>query len=110
MQALTIAAFAISGVAAQVNRYTATSTSAVFAAQATAKTGHETSKVPGKAFDRFMTIWLENTDFSMAAGDPNLHWLAQQGITLTNYFGVTHPSEPNYAASKSLASSVDHMY
>jgi len=22
--------------------------------------------------------------------------LAAQGITLTNYFGVTHPSEPNY--------------
>lgn len=103
MQALTIAAFAITGVAAQINRYTTTSTSAVYAAQATAKTSHETSNVPGKAFDRFITIWLENTDYDMAAGDPNLNWLAQQGITLTKYFGVTHPSEPNYVASKFLA-------
>lgn len=29
----------------------------------------------------------------------NLVWLAEQGITLENYFGVTHPSEPNYVAS-----------
>jgi acid phosphatase len=25
--------------------------------------------------------------------------LAKEGILLTNYFGVTHPSEPNYCAS-----------
>jgi acid phosphatase len=25
--------------------------------------------------------------------------LAKEGILLTNYFAVTHPSEPNYAAS-----------
>lgn len=29
----------------------------------------------------------------------NLAWLATKGITLENYFGVTHPSEPNYVAS-----------
>ncbi|KAK1817890.1 hypothetical protein LTR12_007642, partial [Friedmanniomyces endolithicus] len=34
-----------------------------------------------------------------AAGDPNLAWLAQKGITLENYFGVTHPSEPNYVSA-----------
>jgi acid phosphatase len=27
-----------------------------------------------------------------------MQWLASQGITLTNYWAVTHPSEPNYAA------------
>lgn len=27
------------------------------------------STVPGKAFNRFVTIWLENTDYSKAAGD-----------------------------------------
>ena len=27
-----------------------------------------------------------------------MQWLASQGITLTNYFAATHPSEPNYAA------------
>ena len=55
--------------------------------------------VKGKAFDRVVIIWNENTDFDKAQGDPNLAWLATKGITLSNYFGVTHPSEPNYVAS-----------
>ena len=25
--------------------------------------------VPGKAFDRYVSIWFENTDYDMAAGD-----------------------------------------
>jgi acid phosphatase len=58
-----------------------------------------TSDVKGKNFDRFVVIWLENTDFLQAAEEPNLAWLASQGITLTNYWAVTHPSEPNYMAS-----------
>ncbi|KAK5110305.1 hypothetical protein LTR62_006158 [Meristemomyces frigidus] len=79
---------------------TATSTAAVYAAQATAATdAHNTGDVPGKAFDRFITIWLENTDYSKAANDSNLAWLATKGITLENYLGVTHPSEPNYIAA-----------
>lgn len=81
------------------NLYTATQPASVFAAQATALTSSPTSNVTGKAFDRIMIIWNENTDFTMAAGDPSLGLLAKQGITLNNYFGVTHPSEPNYCAS-----------
>lgn len=97
---LALGALAVSGAAAQFSTInTATSTASVYAAQATAKTSSPSSKVPGKAFDRFITIWLENTDFTMAAGDPNLAALAQKGITLENYFGVTHPSQPNYVAS-----------
>jgi len=46
-----------------------------------------------------VTIWLENTDYDNAFGDPNLQWLASQGISVHNYFGVTHPSMPNYIAS-----------
>jgi acid phosphatase len=34
----------------------------------------------------------------LAAADPNLQYLATQGILLTNYYAVTHPSEPNYCA------------
>jgi acid phosphatase len=34
----------------------------------------------------------------LAAGDPNLQYLASQGILLTNFYAVTHPSEPNYCA------------
>ncbi|KAF2089184.1 phosphoesterase-domain-containing protein [Saccharata proteae CBS 121410] len=55
--------------------------------------------VPGKAFDRIAIIWLENTDYDKAIGDPNLAWLASKGITLSSYHGVTHPSEPNYVAN-----------
>jgi acid phosphatase len=57
------------------------------------------SKVKGKAFDRIAIVWLENTDYDLAAGDPNLAWLAKKGISLTNHFAVTHPSMPNYAAA-----------
>ncbi|PPQ79028.1 hypothetical protein CVT25_002337 [Psilocybe cyanescens] len=55
--------------------------------------------VPGRVFDRFVSIWLENTDFDGASADPNFAALTKQGIKLTNYFAVTHPSEPNYIAS-----------
>jgi hypothetical protein len=119
MAALAVGALAIAGVAAQPQGWqhqggysnpnatalepdvnTATATGAVYSAQATAANYNgATTNVKGKAFDRFVTIWLENTDFSKAAEDPNLAWLATKGITLNNYFGVTHPSEPNYCAS-----------
>jgi acid phosphatase len=62
--------------------------------------GYKTSDwVKGKAFDRVAIIWLENTDYDLAAGDPSLKSLAKKGITLTNHFAVTHPSMPNYAAA-----------
>ena len=78
---------------------TATGTADVAAAAATALTSSPTSNVPGKAFNRFAVIWLENTDYLKAAGDPNLSYLAAMGITLSNYHAVTHPSQPNYMAS-----------
>ncbi|KFY59105.1 hypothetical protein V496_05836 [Pseudogymnoascus sp. VKM F-4515 (FW-2607)] len=57
-----------------------------------------TSNVKGKGFDRIVQIWLENTDYALAANDPSMKELAKQAITLSNYHAVTHPSEPNYAA------------
>ncbi|KGO69482.1 Phosphoesterase [Penicillium italicum] len=69
------------------------------AARATALPYSPVSNVKGLAFDRFVNIWLENTDFETAASDENLSNLAKEGILLTNYFAVTHPSEPNYCAS-----------
>jgi hypothetical protein len=50
-------------------QYTSTGTAAVAKARATALTESPTSNVPGKSFDRFVTIWCENTDYDMAAGD-----------------------------------------
>jgi hypothetical protein len=28
-----------------------------------------------------------------------MQWIAAQGITLTNYLAITHPSQPNYVAA-----------
>ncbi|QIW97241.1 hypothetical protein AMS68_002759 [Peltaster fructicola] len=99
MKAALLSTLALMGQALAAANPTATSASDVFAAQATAVTSHKFSHVDGAVFDRFVTIWLENTDYDKAAADPDLAWLAQKGITLSNYYGVTHPSEPNYVAS-----------
>jgi len=80
-------------------QYTSTKPADVAAARATAKTSSPTSSLKGKTFDRFVNIFLENTDYDLAASQAGLHALAKQGITLTNYHGVTHPSQPNYVAS-----------
>ncbi|KAK3692314.1 phosphoesterase family-domain-containing protein [Podospora appendiculata] len=71
----------------------------IMAAQATVEPLSPTSNVKGAAFDRVVQIWLENQEFKNASVDPNMQWLARQGILLTNYFAVTHPSQPNYAAA-----------
>jgi len=73
--------------------------SAISATQATQTVLSPVSNVQGKAFQRFYQIWLENTDYSDAAGDSTQKSLASLGITLTNYYAVTHPSEPNYCAA-----------
>ncbi|KAF9478835.1 acid phosphatase [Pholiota conissans] len=54
--------------------------------------------VSGVVFDRYVSIWLENTDFTTAAADPAFAALTKKGLQLTNYFAVTHPSEPNYVS------------
>lgn len=97
MRASEIALLLLAGGAAAQN--TATGTAAVAAAAATAKTLSPVTCVKGKAFDRIAIIWLENTDYTLAAGDPNLAYFAKKGITLSNLFAVTHPSEPNYASA-----------
>lgn len=55
--------------------------------------------MPGKVFDRFIQIWLENTNFAQASTDSVFQNLAAKGIILSSYYGVTHPSQPNYVAS-----------
>ncbi|KAJ7933370.1 phosphoesterase family-domain-containing protein [Mycena leptocephala] len=53
----------------------------------------------GKAFNRIIQIWPESTDFATTASTPIFESLAEQGILITNYNAVTHPSEPNYVAA-----------
>ncbi|APA12319.1 hypothetical protein sscle_09g070890 [Sclerotinia sclerotiorum 1980 UF-70] len=59
----------------------------------------EAAYVPGAAFDRFFTIWLENQDDTKVDSNPDIQNLTKQGILLENYYGLTHPSQPNYIAS-----------
>jgi|HubBroStandDraft_4_1064222.scaffolds.fasta_scaffold649438_2 hypothetical protein len=66
-----VAAFIAS--AAGQTQYTSTGSAAVAAARATALTESPTSNVQGLTFNRFVTIWLENTDYSTAAGDRERH-------------------------------------
>lgn len=74
------------------------SLASIYATQATATSLSPVTNVKGAAFDRIVQIWLENTDYDKAAADPNMQWLASQGILLTNFWATTHPSEPNYIA------------
>lgn len=65
---------------AAVAQNTATGTNEVAAAAATAVTSSPTSSVKGKAFDRFVVVWLENTDYDKAVGDreffPVFPWIS----------------------------------
>lgn len=56
----------------------------------------------GKAFDHLFVIMLENHSKSSVIGDPNAPYLTQLANTYgtaDNYYGVTHPSMPNYMAA-----------
>ncbi|KAI0870557.1 phosphoesterase family-domain-containing protein [Hypoxylon argillaceum] len=55
--------------------------------------------VPGRAFDRFISIWLENQDFDKVAVDSAFADLKRFGILQTRYYAHTHPSQPNYLAA-----------
>ncbi|KIM65609.1 hypothetical protein SCLCIDRAFT_440993 [Scleroderma citrinum Foug A] len=55
--------------------------------------------VTGQVFDRFIQIWLENTNYADAAKQSVFKTLSAEGITLSAYYGLTHPSEPNYIAA-----------
>jgi hypothetical protein len=61
------------------------------------------SSHPAKAghYDHIFVIVEENHSFTDVIGNPaapNLNALASKYGLATNYFGVTHPSEPNYVA------------
>ena len=52
----------------------------------------------GKHFDHIVTIILENTTYGTAMKNPYLAALAQRGTFFKKYYGVFHPSYPNYLA------------
>ena len=53
-------------------------------------------------YNHIVEIMMENTSFSTIIGNsfaPNINALASKYGLATDYFGVTHPSEPNYVAN-----------
>ena len=73
--------------------------SAVFAGQSHSTNGPG-SPVPH--YQHIVEIMMENTSYGTIIGNslaPNINALANQYGLATNYFGVTHPSEPNYVAN-----------
>src|SRR6202795_5240167 len=57
-----------------------------------------------KNFQHVFVIMMENTGFDSLMGNPNAPFInaaaANYGLA-SNYFGVTHPSHPNYIAATS---------
>jgi phosphatidylinositol-3-phosphatase len=57
-----------------------------------------------KNFQHVFIIMMENTGYDSLIGNPNAPWINNAAATYglaTNYYGVTHPSQPNYIAATS---------
>jgi phospholipase C len=57
-----------------------------------------------KNFQHVFVIMMENTGYKHLIGNPNAPWINHAATTYglaTNYFGVSHPSQPNYIAATS---------
>ena len=77
---------------------------AAWGTTASATTGHAAlpSERHGPALDHVFVIMLENHSQSSVIDDPNAPYLTSLAHTYSmadNYYGVTHPSMPNYLAA-----------
>ena len=57
-----------------------------------------------KNYQHVFVIMMENTGYDTLIGNPNAPWINMAASTYglaTNYYGVTHPSQPNYIAATS---------
>lgn len=69
-------------------RLAATAASVLAATQA--------AMVPGRWFNRTVTVVMENAAFDKVLADKNYGDIAKTGTLLTQYYAATHPSYPNY--------------
>ncbi len=60
---------------------------------------HRSSLPTHRAFDHVLIIVFENQFRSYVLENEYMRRLAGQGIDLSRYFGVMHPSQPNYIAT-----------
>lgn len=59
-----------------------------------------------RQFNHVFTIMMENTGIEALLSNPNAPWINQAILkygVAANYYGVTHPSQPNYIAATSGA-------
>src|SRR5579864_989681 len=62
----------------------------------------DSSRTDLKNFQHVFVIMMENTGYNALIGNANAPWTnaaAQRYGLAANYFGVTHPSQPNYIAA-----------
>ncbi|HMK21250.1 MAG TPA: alkaline phosphatase family protein, partial [Terriglobales bacterium] len=60
----------------------------------------------GHGFDHVFIIMMENTGYNTLIGNPNapfINFAANTTGLAANYYGVTHPSQPNYIGATSGA-------
>jgi hypothetical protein len=50
----------------------------------------------GKWFDHIMVVFFENAAYSEVLANPVFKNVSSQGTLLSNYYALTHPSQPNY--------------
>jgi hypothetical protein len=62
----------------------------------------DSSRTDLKNYQHVFVIMMENTGFDSLIGNPNAPWINAAANTFgsaNSYFGVTHPSQPNYIAA-----------
>src|SRR6266404_1632588 len=76
----------------------------MFVSLASSPLAAQDSRSSMKNFQHVFVIMMENTGFDSLMGNPNAPFTnaaaANYGLA-SNYFGVTHPSQPNYIAATS---------
>jgi hypothetical protein len=80
----------------------AVAAAAIVVAAALAEGPNDGPKANGHAVDHIFVIMLENHSYSSVIDDANAPFitsLAHKYALAQNYYGVTHPSEPNYVAA-----------
>lgn len=68
--------------------------------------GLQAQRDDGRGFDHVFIIMMENTGYDTLIGNPNAPFINFAATTTglaTNYFGVAHPSQPNYIGATSGA-------
>src|SRR5579864_9503413 len=66
--------------------------------------GLQAQRDDGRGFDHVFIIMMENTGYDTLIGNPNAPFINAAAATYglaKNYYGVTHPSQPNYIAATS---------